>query len=326
MEIRRSAGIWWLTGARHQHAGLWDPKAPCLCGEHLCWVHFDGSQPWSRQGADFVVGMDTDGHKYDTMYIYIYKRMWFWYIMIMYGRWKCGCSWRSRPKGVQTSTSTLGDVVLSTAPWCRMVPLVSNAQATCLNGMPLDRMLEMDWPQALPMLGDVGRLPRPAEPCCYCCMSFSLIHFCKLNIFWWVKTTSEHSNYSRYTCCPILIAAVQTAQDAKKCPRTRVDDGFVLVHADRLIFGASTAAKHSTTWPQLSIRTQLNWLIRTYYFGKLSELRICEALATSSSFNPTFAVQRWNVETCGSSSCGSCTLCHRSLSLREKPISPRRST
>ena len=32
------------------------------------------------------------------------------------------------------------------------------------------------------MLGDVGRLPRPAEPCCYCCMSFSLIHFCKLNI------------------------------------------------------------------------------------------------------------------------------------------------
>jgi hypothetical protein len=34
----------------------------------------------------------------------------------------------------------------------------------------------------LPMLGDVGRLPRPAEPCCYCCMSFSLIHFCKLNI------------------------------------------------------------------------------------------------------------------------------------------------
>eukprot|EP00913_Durusdinium_trenchii_P016829 g15819.t1 len=26
-------------------------------------------------------------------------------------------------------------------------------------------------------------------------------------------------------------------QDAKKCPRTRVDDGFVLVHADRLIFG-----------------------------------------------------------------------------------------
>lgn len=42
------------------------------------------------------------------------------------------------------------------------------AKATCLNGMPLDRMLEMD---------------------------------------------------------------------AKKCPRTRVDDGFVLVHADRLIFG-----------------------------------------------------------------------------------------
>ncbi|CAK9088534.1 unnamed protein product [Durusdinium trenchii] len=42
------------------------------------------------------------------------------------------------------------------------------AQATCLNGMTLDRMLEMD---------------------------------------------------------------------AKKCPRTRVDDGFVLVHADRLIFG-----------------------------------------------------------------------------------------
>ncbi|CAK9114835.1 Kinesin-related protein 1 (Kinesin family member 1) (Kinesin-3) [Durusdinium trenchii] len=72
-----------------------------------------------------------------------------------------------------------------------------HALATCLNGMTLDRMLEMDRAEA-----EFGR-SRVRQKC---------------------GRAKDRPNSRLW-------------RDAKKCPRTRVDDGFVLVHADRLIFG-----------------------------------------------------------------------------------------
>lgn len=54
---------------------------------------------------------------------------------------------------------------------------------------------------------------------------------------WWITGGQRHLVFILKTNASMLRAL--PAQDAKKCPRTRVDDGFVLVHADRLIFGAS---------------------------------------------------------------------------------------
>ena len=55
---------------------------------------------------------------------------------------------------------------------------------------------------------------------------------------WWITGGQWHLVLIILKTNASMLRALP-AQDAKKCPRTRVDDGFVLVHADRLIFGAS---------------------------------------------------------------------------------------
>ena len=220
------------------------------------------------------------------------------------------------------------------AAWCRWVQMPRPLASTACLWTGCWRWTGHKPCQCWEMLGDVGRLPRPAE--------LAATAVCHLVWYIFVNWTNYFYEWRQHQNTAITVGTrvVQFLLRLSKQRRTPRNVP-VLVWMTALFWcmlidwsseprRQQNIAQLSTTRPQLYIRTQLNWLIRTYYFGKLSELRICEALATSSSFNPTFAVQRWNVETCGNmwkqQLWQLCAACHRSSSLREKPTSPRRST